>query len=79
MEHKVLPSEPKPQSAVPTQFLEAVEHPQSSAAKDLKKTLEPLDAVNQIGRGPNKQTELALTQPIKVIRSFFFHITCAET
>lgn len=63
----MLPSEPKPQSIVPKAFLDAVEHPQSSAAKDLKKTIEPLDAVNQIGRGPNNQTEQALTQPIKVI------------
>ena len=66
VEHKELPTEPSPQSVVPQKFLNAVEHPKSEDAKELQKSQEPLDAVNQIGRGTSEETEAALRQPIKV-------------
>lgn len=64
--HKELPSAPPPQPVVPENFLEAVEHPSSSAAKKLEESLEPLEAINQIGSGSDQKLETALSKPVQV-------------
>ena len=69
--HKEIPEDPEPQSAIPTDFLKAVEHPNSEEAKNLNNKLEHLNQVNQIGSGSDQQVEAALKKPVKVGRRFF--------
>ena len=64
--HKEIPEDPAPQSAIPTDFLKAVEHPNSEEAKNLNDKLEKLNQVNQIGSGSDSQVEAALKKPVKV-------------
>lgn len=72
IDHKEVPESADPQSSVPEKFLEAVEHPKSTAAKDLKEKVETL---NQVGNGPDQQLETALARPVQVsFFSFFFAV-----
>ena len=66
MQNEIVPEPIEPQSVVPEKFLNVVEHLKSKDAKDLEKTLDGLNSVNQKGSGLNEETEKALNQPIKV-------------
>ena len=79
VQHKIVPEPIEPQSVVPEKFLNAVQHPKSKDAKDLEKTLEGLNSVNQKGSGLNEETEKALNQPIKVRCPISFVIPLSVT